>query len=246
MQDVAFSLLARTDVLVPIKSLSAYVYQSLRNRVIDSLRSRRPFVPYDESDEEESGGYIAYMLQEEGLDFDREVTRAELRESIFEAIDDLPDDQKAIVVETEMNGRTFRELSEEWGVPLGPFCARNLAPSRRSERSAQGIRTLKKGGTTVKEEKPECVGKRRVGRKVMRVLAYVVLGIIVAALFALVFGFVLKWLWNWLMPDIFGLRQISYGRPSACLFWPSSSSGGSATPIMTATTTCSRGLLPRT
>ena len=62
----------------------------------------------------------------------------------------------------------------------------------------------------MKEEKPECVGKRRVGRKVMRVLAYVVLGIVVAALFALVFGFVLKWLWNWLMPDIFGLRQISY------------------------------------
>ncbi len=62
----------------------------------------------------------------------------------------------------------------------------------------------------MKEERPECVGGRRVGRKVMRVLAYVVLGIIIAALFALVFGFVLKWLWNWLMPDIFGLRQISY------------------------------------
>ena len=69
---------------------------------------------------------------------------------------------------------------------------------------------MKKGGTTVKEERPECVGGRRVGRKVMRTLAFVVLGIIVAALFALVFGFVLKWLWNWLMPDIFGLRQISY------------------------------------
>ena len=62
----------------------------------------------------------------------------------------------------------------------------------------------------MKEERSECVGKRRVGRKVMRVLAFVVLGVIVAALFALVFGFVLKWLWNWLMPDIFGLRQISY------------------------------------
>ena len=69
---------------------------------------------------------------------------------------------------------------------------------------------MKKGGTTVNEEKPELVGKKKVGRKVMRILAYVVLGIIVAALFALVFGFVLKWLWNWLMPDIFGLRQISY------------------------------------
>ena len=64
------------------------------------------------------------MLQEEDLDFEKEVTRAELRETIFEAIDGLPDDQKAIVVETEMNGRTFRELSDEWGIPLGTLLAR--------------------------------------------------------------------------------------------------------------------------
>jgi hypothetical protein len=62
----------------------------------------------------------------------------------------------------------------------------------------------------VKEERPECVRKRGVVRKIIRILAYVVVGILVAALFALVFGFVLKWLWNWLMPDIFGLRQITY------------------------------------
>jgi RNA polymerase sigma factor (sigma-70 family) len=141
VQDVALSLLARTDVLVPIESLSAYVYQSLRNRVIDNLRSRRPFVPYDESDEEESGGYIAYMLQEEDLDFDKEVTRAELRETIFEAIDGLPDDQKAIVVETEMNGRTFRELSDEWGIPLGTLLARKS-------------RAIAKVRDTLKEFKP--------------------------------------------------------------------------------------------
>ena len=124
VQDVALSLLARTDVLVPIESLPAYVYQSLRNRVIDYLRSRKHFIPFDESDEEENGGSIAYMLQEGDLDFEKEITLAELRETIFEAIDGLPDDQKAIVVETEMNGRTFRELSEEWGVPLGTLLAR--------------------------------------------------------------------------------------------------------------------------
>ena len=124
VQDVALSLLARTDVLESVESLPAYVYQSLRNRVIDYLRSRKSFVPFDESDEEESGGTIAYMLQEGDLDFDKEITLSELRESIFGAIDDLPDDQKAVVVETEMYGRTFRELSEEWGVPLGTLLAR--------------------------------------------------------------------------------------------------------------------------
>ncbi len=135
VQDVALSLLSRTDVLVPIESLSAYVYQSLRHRVIDHLRSRKYFVPYDESDEEEDGASLAYMLQEGDLDFEKEITRAELRRNIFEAIDDLPEDQKAVVLETEMNGRTFRELSAEWGIPIGTLLARKsraLAKVRES------------------------------------------------------------------------------------------------------------------
>ena len=62
----------------------------------------------------------------------------------------------------------------------------------------------------MREDRPEGIRKERKGRKIIRVLAYVFLGIVVAALFALVFGFVVKWLWNWLMPDILGLRQITY------------------------------------
>jgi hypothetical protein len=62
----------------------------------------------------------------------------------------------------------------------------------------------------MEEDRYERIKKGRTGRKIVRVLAFAILGVIVAALFALVFGFVFKWLWNWLMPDIFGLRQISY------------------------------------
>ena len=60
------------------------------------------------------------------------------------------------------------------------------------------------------ESRSEDGRKERIGRKVMRIFAFAFLGVMVAALFALVFGFVAKWLWNWLMPDIFGLRQITY------------------------------------
>ncbi len=39
----------------------------------------------------------------------------------------------------------------------------------------------------------------------------IVLGMIVMAVgLALLFGFVVMLLWNWLMPDIFGLRKITY------------------------------------
>ncbi len=60
------------------------------------------------------------------------------------------------------------------------------------------------------ENRHEGTRRRRAGRKVIHVLGFTFLGIIIAVLFALVFGFVAKWLWNWLMPDIFGLRQVTY------------------------------------
>ena len=47
VQDVALSLLTRDEGLVPIETLSAYVYESLRHRAIDYLRRRKASVSID-------------------------------------------------------------------------------------------------------------------------------------------------------------------------------------------------------
>jgi len=124
VQDVALRLLDRPDVLTPIEALSSYVYQSLRNRVIDYLRKRKTMISLDEPIEEKNGQYLAYQIADEVHDIDKEVARSELKAKIFEAIDSLPDMEKAIIIETEVNGRSFRELSEEWEIPVGTLLAR--------------------------------------------------------------------------------------------------------------------------
>lgn len=124
VQDVALRLLDRPDVLAPIEAISSYVYQSLRNRVIDYLRKRRTMISLDEPVEEENGQSLALQLADEIHDIDKEVARSELKAKIFEAIDSLPDMEKAIIIETEVNGRSFRELSEEWEIPVGTLLTR--------------------------------------------------------------------------------------------------------------------------
>ena len=42
------------------------------------------------------------------------------------------------------------------------------------------------------------------------IAGWVVGGVILAVLFALVFGYFVMLLWNWLMPEIFGLPEITY------------------------------------
>ena len=46
--------------------------------------------------------------------------------------------------------------------------------------------------------------------KVFRIIPWIILGILGAAFLALIFGLVVMFLWNWLMPQIFGLTEITY------------------------------------
>jgi RNA polymerase sigma factor (sigma-70 family) len=142
VQDVALSLFSRADVSMPIENLSAYVFESLRHRVIDIFRRRKHLlVPLDEHINDQETSSLAHLVSEMVFDTEREIARSALRRNIFEAIDVLPDDQKAVVIETELNGRSFRELSKAWEIPIGTLL------SRKS-------RALAKIRTSLKEFKP--------------------------------------------------------------------------------------------
>jgi RNA polymerase sigma factor (sigma-70 family) len=140
VQDVALSLLDRADVLMPIEALSAYVYQSLRNRVVDQLRRRKRMVSLDEPVEEQEGPSLLDHLSEKGRDVENEAARLELKRRLVSAMESLPDEQKAIVIETELKGRSFRELAGEWGIPLGTLLARKSRAMARIRASLEDFR----------------------------------------------------------------------------------------------------------
>jgi hypothetical protein len=54
--------------------------------------------------------------------------------------------------------------------------------------------------------------------KALRIIGLIIGGLFLAALFALILGIVVQMLWNWLMPDIFGLKEISYWQAVGLLF----------------------------
>jgi RNA polymerase sigma factor (sigma-70 family) len=112
VQDVMLSIFDRADVTLPIENLAAYVYRSLKNKVIDIFRKKRDVVSLDE------------VVSEAGCDTARDVEQKELIEQIFDAMDSLPPEQRAVLIATEFEGRSYRELSEEWTVPIGTLLAR--------------------------------------------------------------------------------------------------------------------------
>jgi RNA polymerase sigma factor (sigma-70 family) len=132
VQDVILKILDRPDILAPITDLSAYIFRALRNRVIDHYRSPdRGTVSLDREDE--NGLSLFDVIPDSRYNPEDSYNRCAQYRLVFGLIRELPPSQMEIIVETEFNGRTFRELSRHWGIPLGTLLARK----------SRGIRTIR-------------------------------------------------------------------------------------------------------
>jgi RNA polymerase sigma factor (sigma-70 family) len=142
VQDVMAAILSAADVTGPANNLAAYCYQALRNRVVDMLRRRRkqasldaPIGDVDHEEERTLLDVIADVKHDPG----EAVESRQEHRNIMAAIDELPDDQRAVVIATEVEGRSFNELAESWDVPIGTLLARK---SRAIEKIRAKLHTL--------------------------------------------------------------------------------------------------------
>lgn len=125
VQDVAFNVFNKADVTEPIENLTAYVYQALRNRAIDLIRKKRSNVmSLDTEVNNETNLSLSDLIWDSHYRADRELEKKELHRHLFQAINSLNDRDRAIILETEFSGRSYRELSEQWKIPIGTLLAR--------------------------------------------------------------------------------------------------------------------------
>jgi RNA polymerase sigma factor (sigma-70 family) len=132
VQDVIVGLFDRPDPTVPIENLAAFVYRALRNKIIDRFRRKRETVPLRED------------VHASGDDPLLELERREDLETVFGVIDGLGAEEKAVVLATEIEGRTFKELAEAWGVPIGTLLA-------RKSRALEKVRERLTGQTNISQ-----------------------------------------------------------------------------------------------
>ena len=112
VQDVIERLFERADVTVPIADVSAYLYRSLRNRIVDLYRKPKRNVELPED------------LSDPRFAIEDDLEREEERLALLEAIEELPAAQRDVLVATELEGRSFKELAAEWRTPIGTLLAR--------------------------------------------------------------------------------------------------------------------------
>jgi RNA polymerase sigma factor (sigma-70 family) len=138
VQDVVTRIFERADVTTPIVDLSSYIFGALRNRIIDAYRTRRRAVSLDDGGFPPVGESLLDVLGDARYEASAEWEKKAIQEALFSAIDGLSPDLRAVVVATELEGRKFRELSEEWNVPIGTLLARKHRAMRSLRAALDG------------------------------------------------------------------------------------------------------------
>jgi RNA polymerase sigma factor (sigma-70 family) len=146
VQDVALRLFALPDIARPVENLAAYVFSALQNRITDLWRSRRRHPELTSR----TGALDQLLVQpREGDPLTDPAALAERRERlqlIAMAMESLVTEERAVVTATEIEGRSFRELADEWDTPIGTLLARKHRAMQKLRIRVE-VAQNRKGGT---------------------------------------------------------------------------------------------------
>jgi RNA polymerase sigma factor (sigma-70 family) len=142
VSDVMADLFEQVDIMNHVENLSAYIYQSIRNKANDYLRRRGKTVSFDDSLSEEADHSMGEAIAEPQYDMTAEIEASEIWSRLVQALDTLEPNQRAVWIATELDGYPFRELSAEWGVPVGTLLARKHRANAALQKKLQDFKNL--------------------------------------------------------------------------------------------------------
>ena len=129
LSEVIFHLLQRATFVAEIENLTAYIYRSLANRLTDYRRKSRPTVVLEDTPGASETGGI--NLPSSRPQPDQVLAQQELQVRLRDAIDQLGVKERAVWIATEIDGRSYKELAEEWEEPIGTLLSRKSRASAR-------------------------------------------------------------------------------------------------------------------
>jgi len=124
VQDVMVNIFNRADLTIPIENLAAYIYRSLKNRIVDMFRKKQNLVRLEELNNHSNRYEPASLMSNISTNVNSEAEEKELIGFLYHAIESLTPDERAVIIATEFEGISFRNLSEMWGIPQGTLLNR--------------------------------------------------------------------------------------------------------------------------
>ncbi len=129
MQDVFYDLIEAYRFMKPIEKLTAWLFRVARNKITDRYRMKRTR-PLEEPtrsrgyDEEKETYLLADILAGPAVSAEDEMMREMILDTLSEALDELPPEQKDVFVWHELEDRSFREIADMTGISQNTLLSR--------------------------------------------------------------------------------------------------------------------------
>lgn len=127
LQDVFYQLLKTDTVANPIQQISAWLYSVARHLMIDKSRKHREEeMPSLISNEEDTLiiKEVSDFLFDEEASPEKEYLRSLVWEELDIALSELPEEQRTVFELTELQGFSFKEISEATQIPVNTLISR--------------------------------------------------------------------------------------------------------------------------
>jgi RNA polymerase sigma factor (sigma-70 family) len=127
LQDVYFQLLDADRLMKPIDQMSAWLFTVARNKITDLYRKKKPEpIPeyVSDTDGESLFAELNDLMFDNGSTPETDYLRSLVWTELDKALGKLPEEQRQVFEMTEMQGLSFKAISEQTGVPVNTLISR--------------------------------------------------------------------------------------------------------------------------
>src|SRR5664279_3581994 len=126
LQEDFYELVEANRLLMPIEHVTGWLFRVARNRITDLFRKKKPenFSDAAVLNDDEEVLRLEDLLPSPDAGPDALYARSVLLDALEFALDELPDEQRGVLVGHEFEGRSFKEMAAETGVSVNTLLSR--------------------------------------------------------------------------------------------------------------------------
>jgi len=124
LQDVFYELIQTYRLMKPVEQVTAWLYRVARNRITDLFRRQQPESLHQPAYDASDTTVLLDLLPSEEDGPDAIYARTLLMESLEEALEELPAEQREVFIAHELLGHSFKQMAEETGTSVNTLLSR--------------------------------------------------------------------------------------------------------------------------